>query len=225
MFRIFEFNGLINLPINWLARVLGVIFFPRIFWLRKNYRQILLSKFFIILHGEFKAIFGKISYPGSTFLTVRLFVFVFFNNFLGLFPYIFTSSRHGRITLALAFPLWVGHIIWAFRFNLETRLAHFVPLSTPPLLIPLIVLIELIRRLIRPFTLAIRLAANIIAGHLLLILLREKIVDSRVSIFVGVLVGLLALLVLELAVRIIQAYVFRLLSTLYLNEVNRSAFV
>lgn len=113
----------------------------------------------------------------------------------------------------------------AFSQNLESSLAHFVPLNTPGVLIPFIVIIELIRRIIRPFTLAIRLAANIIAGHLLLRLLSEKITTGRLIIFFRVLVGLLRLIILELGVRVIQAYVFRLLSTLYLNEVNTKKFM
>ena len=114
---------------------------------------------------------------------------------------------------------------YAFTNTPEICIAHFVPLRTPVLLIPLIVLIEFIRRIIRPFTLAIRLAANIIAGHLLLRLLREKIVRTTMLVLIAVIIPLVLLTVLEIAVRVIQAYVFRLLSTLYLNEVNSKTFI
>ena len=109
--------------------------------------------------------------------------------------------------------------------NTESSLAHFVPLSTPAALIPFIVLIEIISRVIRPFTLSIRLAANIIAGHLLLRLLRERITSRGLILLIIALASLLALIVLELAVRVIQGYVFSLLSTLYLNEVNTLKFI
>ena len=101
-------------------------------------------------------------------------------------------------------------------------LAHLVPLGTPPTLMPFIVLIEIIRRLIRPLTLSVRLAANIIAGHLLLSLMAGQAPTLSFAILLGLIRGLVMLCTLECAVRIIQAYVFRVLSSLYLNEVNRN---
>lgn len=224
MFRIFDPIRILNLQLNWLSSILVLFFFWRNYWLLNNKPVVLLQQVFNVLYREFSAVFGRLRFPGRVFIRVSLFFYVLLNNFCGLFPYIFTSSAHGTFTLGLALPLWVGHIFMAFRQNLESRLAHFVPLRTPVALMPFIVLIEFIRRRIRPFTLAIRLAANIIAGHLLLSLLGEKIVGGELVGIILVLVGLLALLVLELAVRVIQAYVFSLLSTLYLNEVNAQKF-
>ena len=93
-------------------------------------------------------------------------------------------------------------------------------MRTPTGLIPLMALIEFTRGVIRPFTLAVRLAANIIAGHLLLCLLRKDM--PSISLFLLFICGfmLVLLMVLELAVRIIQSYVFSLLMTLYVNEVR-----
>ena len=99
-------------------------------------------------------------------------------------------------------------------------LAHLVPMGTPMALIPFMVVVEIIRRVIRPFTLAIRLAANIIAGHLLIALIGGQAPQSSHFILLGVLGGLVLLGLLECAVSLIQAYVFRVLSTLYINEVN-----
>ncbi|PNF21346.1 ATP synthase subunit a [Cryptotermes secundus] len=90
---------------------------------------------------------------GRIFLFVSLFSLILFNNFLGLFPFIFTRTSHLTITQTLALPL------------------HLVPQGTPTPLIPFIVCIKTIRNIIRPGTLAVRLTANIIAGHLLLTLL------------------------------------------------------
>jgi F-type H+-transporting ATPase subunit a len=84
---------------------------------------------------------------------------------------------------------------------------------------PFIVLIETIRRVIRPLTLAVRLIANIIAGHLLLTLLGNQAVATSITIIRLVLLVQLALLALELAVSIIQAYVFSVLLTLYTREI------
>lgn len=97
--------------------------------------------------------------------------------------------------------------------------AHLVPLGTPIILMPFIVLIESIRNIIRPITLSVRLAANLTAGHLLLILLGESIVNSRILIIIAVTAAQFALITLEAAVAVIQAYVFATLSTLYASEV------
>jgi F-type H+-transporting ATPase subunit a len=98
---------------------------------------------------------------------------------------------------------------------------HLVPRGTPNVLIPVIVIIETVRNVIRPFTLCIRLAANMIAGHLLLSLLGSNFVISRTRVILSLLVIIILLLVLELAVACIQSYVFMVLSSLYINELNR----
>ncbi len=102
-------------------------------------------------------------------------------------------------------------------------LAHLVPNGTPYPLTPFIVLIEITRRLIRPLTLAVRLAANIVAGHLLLTLLRSQASNPLLLVSLLVISALILLSILEAAVALIQAYVFRVLSSLYINEVNSFA--
>ena len=85
---------------------------------------------------------------------------------------------------------------------------------------PFIVLIEITRNVIRPLTLSVRLAANIIAGHLLLTLLSQGAPSTSYALLVLILRAVILLATLESAVALIQAYVFRVLSTLYLQEVN-----
>ena len=98
-------------------------------------------------------------------------------------------------------------------------LAHLVPLGTPGVLMPFMVLIETIRNVIRPGTLAVRLSANIIAGHLLLVLLGNQ-GPRLTSYFLFLLIGAqILLLILERAVAVIQSYVFAVLTTLYSREV------
>lgn len=94
-----------------------------------------------------------------------------------------------------------------------------MPLGTPGILIPFIVLIETISNLIRPGTLAVRLAANIIAGHLLLVLLGSQGPSLSSSLLSFLLGTQILLLTLEGAVAIIQSYVFAVLATLYSREV------
>lgn len=103
-------------------------------------------------------------------------------------------------------------------------LAHLVPAGTPYILIPFMVLIELVRNLIRPITLSVRLAANLVAGHLLITLISSPISSSSNFGLLVLLAALFILIILESAVTFIQAYVFRILRTLYLREVNYLKF-
>ena len=109
--------------------------------------------------------------------------------------------------------------------QLQTSLSHLVPTGTPFPLAPVIALIELVSRLIRPLTLSVRLVANMVAGHLLLSLLSSNSPNLSVALLSIVLIALLALSVLESAVAVIQSYVFRVLSLLYVNEVSSANLV
>merc|ERR1712203_569495 len=102
--------------------------------------------------------------------------------------------------------------------------AHLVPRGTPIALIPVTVVIETVRNVIRPGTLSIRLAANIVAGHLLLTPLASQGPSARGLVILGLIVRLILLLCLELAVACIQAYVFTILRSLYLNELRTVSF-
>jgi F-type H+-transporting ATPase subunit a len=95
-------------------------------------------------------------------------------------------------------------------------MAHIVPSGAPNTLIPILVLIELIRNIIRPITLSVRLSANIIAGHLLISLLGET---SSLASLPLTFTMIIMLLVLEIAVALIQAYVFTILISIYSSEV------
>lgn len=172
------------------------------------------------LHQEFKTLLGPARFPGRTFIFISLFSLIVFNNFLGLFPYIFTSSSHLAFTLALALPLWLRFIIYGWLNHTQHIFAHLVPQGTPAVLIPFIVCIETISNVIRPGTLAVRLAANIIAGHLLMTLLGNTGPSLSLTLLRFLVFGQIALLVLESAVAIIQSYVFAVLRTLYSSEVN-----
>jgi F-type H+-transporting ATPase subunit a len=105
--------------------------------------------------------------------------------------------------------------------NPKHILAHLIPQRTPPILIPVIVLIETARNLIRPATLAIRLTANITAGHLLITLLGNQVANNE-NIFIEpfIVATPILLLTLEFTVALIQSYVFAVLVTLYSREIS-----
>ena len=216
------FSSVLNL--NWASALIVIFILPQIFWVINSQLSKTVNILTAYLEDELIAVFGPLALPGTVFTFISLFIFVLFSNFIGLFPYIFTRTRHLVITLSLALPLWLGGIVWALVFQFNSVLAHFVPSGTPGALMPLIVLIESVRNIIRPGTLSIRLAANIVAGHLLLTLLGSQ--GSSLSLFtlIFLIVGLVLLLILEVGVACIQAYVFTILSSLYLNEVRRIRF-
>jgi len=223
LFSTFDPQSWNSLSLNWNSALLPLLLLPSLFWVNSNQPRLIWTKIVTAVNKEFFAILNSNSVPGITILTLRLFVFIILNNTLGLLPYVFTASSHLTFTLRLALPLWVGHILLAWTKTPQHTLAHLVPLGTPGPLMPFIVFIEIIRNVIRPLTLAVRLAANIVAGHLLLSLLGGPAATLPWATFLALMASLIALTTLECAVRLIQSYVFRVLSTLYLNEVNVNA--
>lgn len=222
LFSVFDpSTTILNLSLNWLRTFLGLLLIPFSFWLLPNRFQIIWNNILLTLHKEFKTLLGPSGHNGRTLIFISLFSLIIFNNFLGLFPYIFTRTSHLTLTLALAFPLWLSFILYGWINHTQHIFAHLVPQGTPPVLIPFIVCIETISNVIRPGTLAVRLTANIIAGHLLLTLLGNTgPITSNYIILSLILTTQIALLVLESAVAIIQSYVFAVLRTLYSREVN-----
>nr|YP_009158970.1 ATP synthase F0 subunit 6 [Prosopocoilus gracilis]AKN01389.1 ATP synthase F0 subunit 6 [Prosopocoilus gracilis] len=206
-------------PLNWSSTTLCILFIPSALWLIPNRSMSIWKKIMMTLHKEFKTLLGP-NTSGSTFIFICLFSLILYNNFLGLFPYVFTSTSHLAMTLTMALPFWVSFMIYGWINNTTHMLAHLVPQGTPPLLMPFMVCIETISNVIRPGTLAVRLAANMIAGHLLLTLLGNTgsaIPPSFISIL---LITQILLLILESAVAIIQSYVFAVLTSLYSSEVT-----
>nr|AVN67277.1 ATP synthase F0 subunit 6 [Archimandrita tessellata] len=222
LFSVFDpSTSIYNLSLNWLSTFLGLLIIPSTFWLIPSRHFLLWNKILINLHKEFKTLIGfKNINKGSTFMFISLFSIIMFNNFLGLFPYIFTSTSHLIMTLSLALPLWLSFMIFGWINNTQHMFAHLVPQGTPPILMPFMVCIETVSNLIRPGTLAVRLAANMIAGHLLLTLLGNTGPIMPMSLLILLIFTQIALLMLESAVAIIQSYVFAVLSTLYSSEVN-----
>lgn len=222
LFSVFDpSSNILNLSINWIRTFIGLILIPTSLWLIPSRRTILWNLIINKLHEEFKLLIGKKKInKGSTFIFISTFSIILYNNFIGLFPYIFTRTSHIVITLTLALPLWLRFILFGWINNTKHIFAHLVPQGTPGALIPFMVCIETIRNVIRPGTLAIRLAANIIAGHLLITLLGNTGSTIIISLLPLLIITQILLLTLESAVAIIQSYVFAVLRTLYSREVN-----
>nr|BAM74777.1 ATPase subunits 6 [Diaphus gigas] len=154
-------------------------------------------------------------------LFTSLMVFLITLNMLGLLPYTFTPTTQLSLNMGLAVPLWLATVIIGMRNQPTHALGHLLPEGTPTPLIPVLIIIETISLFIRPLALGVRLTANLTAGHLLIQLIATAAfvllpLMPTVAILTTTLLFLLTLL--EVAVAMIQAYVFVLLLSLYLQE-------
>nr|QIT06547.1 ATP synthase F0 subunit 6 [Ptenothrix huangshanensis] len=219
LFSIFDPSSSFKLMNNWIIIFITLIILTPKYWMKSPNLNTLLFKIKNILHSEFKTILGQKNNNGFSILLITLFMFIMVSNITGLLPYVFNSTSHMSITLSLALPLWLSLMIYGWTKQTIYMFAHLTPQSTPTLLMPFMVLIETMSSVIRPLTLAVRLMANMIAGHLLMTLLGNQAVMTATSIMVTVLFVQLLLLILELAVAFIQAYVFSVLLTLYTSEI------
>jgi F-type H+-transporting ATPase subunit a len=146
-----------------------------------------------------------------------LFMFVLFSNLLGLIPYSFTVTSHIIVTFALAAIVFVGVTIIGFVKHGTRFLRLFVPEGVPIILLLLLVPIELLSYFIRPFTLSIRLFANMLAGHTMLAIFGGFAASVGFLAFLPVALDV-AILALEVLVAALQAYVFAILTCLYLRD-------
>nr|ADO22809.1 ATP synthase F0 subunit 6 [Basileuterus melanogenys] len=154
-------------------------------------------------------------------ILTSLMTFLLLINLLGLLPYTFTPTTQLSMNLALAFPLWLATLLTGLRNQPSASLGHLLPEGTPTPLIPALILIETTSLLIRPLALGVRLTANLTAGHLLIQLISTAttaLFSTMPVVSLLTFLVLFLLTILEVAVAMIQAYVFVLLLSLYLQE-------
>ncbi len=146
-----------------------------------------------------------------------LFMFILFGNLLGLIPYSFTFTSHLIVTFAMAITVFVGVTVIGFLKHGLRYFGLFLPAGVPWYIAPLLIPIELLSYLTRPVSLSLRLFANMTAGHTMLKVFAGFVVALGVAgvvplVFVAALTGL------ELLIAFLQAYVFTILSCIYLND-------
>ena len=156
---------------------------------------------------------GKRLFP----LVYTLFMFILLCNMLGLIPYSFTVTSHIIITFALAFGVFLLATILGFVLHGRKYLRLFLPKGVPIFLIPILVPIEIVSYISRPISLAVRLAANMMAGHTII-----KVFASFVVVLgiwgIAPLLFIVVLYVLETLIAFLQAYVFAVLTCLYISD-------
>nr|AIS35785.1 ATP synthase F0 subunit 6 [Plestiodon elegans] len=154
-------------------------------------------------------------------MLLSLMLFLLSLNMLGLLPYTFTPTTQLSMNMGLAIPLWLATVIIGMRNQPTMSLGHLLPEGTPTPLVPILIIIETISLFIRPLALGVRLTANLTAGHLLIQLISTAVFILFPMMTMTATIALLVLLLLtglEVAVAMIQAYVFTLLLSLYLQE-------
>jgi F-type H+-transporting ATPase subunit a len=154
-----------------------------------------------------------------------LFCFLLFGNLLGLIPYSFTFTSHIAVTLAMALTVFIGVTAMALMRHGAHFFSFFLPAGTPGYLAPLVVPVEIISYLSRPISLSVRLFANMLAGHIILKVFAGFTVSLGVAFGAGgYILGLIPVganvlvLMLETLVGCLQAYVFALLTCVYIRD-------
>lgn len=147
-----------------------------------------------------------------------LFVFILFGNLLGMIPYSFTFTSHIVVTFAMAATVFLGVTAIGFARHGAGFLRFFVPAGVPAPLLVILVPIEVLSYFVRPVSLSLRLFANMMAGHTMLKVFGGFVVALGVIGGWAPLALIVALTGLELGIAVLQAYVFAVLSCLYLND-------
>lgn len=147
-----------------------------------------------------------------------IFMFILVGNFWGMMPYSFTFTSHIAVTFAMAFFVFVGVTLIAIAKHKLHFLTFFMPPGVPMVMAPLLVPIEIISYLSRPISLSVRLFANMLAGHTLLKVFAGFIISLGVAAGWLPFVFVVALTGLEFVIAFLQAFVFAILTCLYLND-------
>nr|QHI42838.1 ATP synthase F0 subunit 6 [Entelurus aequoreus] len=212
---------LLGIPLIMLALTLPWTLFPSSppLWLNTRLTNVQLRVFMQFTHQMLQ----PLNQPGHKWALIltSLMLYLITLNLLGMLPYTYTPTAQLSHNLGLAVPIWLATVITGMRTNMTNVLAHFLPPATPSALIPALVIIETISLFIRPLALGVRLTANLTAGHLLMYLMGAGAfaLSSITPPVAGLtFVIMLLLTLLEFAVAMIQAYVFVLLLSLYLQE-------
>nr|YP_001798510.1 ATP synthase F0 subunit 6 [Sminthurus viridis]ABS82046.1 ATP synthase F0 subunit 6 [Sminthurus viridis] len=220
LFSIFDPSTSMGTSLNWSSMFIILLMLFPCYWAIPSNINMFFSNIVSVLHKEIKITLGKTTPLGTSLFLISILIFIMHNNVMGLLPYIFTASSHMTMTLTLALPFWMSLMLFGWINSAVNMLAHLVPQGTPAMLMMFMVLIETISNMIRPLTLAVRLTANMIAGHLLMTLIGNQAAVSSMITLLGVMNAFILLTILEMAVAFIQAYVFAVLLTLYVNEIH-----
>jgi len=214
-----SFNPTNFIRISWI--LLNIFFLNSIIYFSylKN------SKFELIYSLINNFIKNELNKINNSFIAINLLSFLFLTisiiNLLNMIPFSFCFNSILNIFFFLRLILWLSCIFLSLKYFFKNTISHFTPIGCPIYIRFFIVIIELVRILIRPITLSVRISANLLAGHLLIHLLNEFsffLLKKRFLNLTFLLLIIFILSLLEICVRIIQAYIFCRLVNIYLCE-------
>ncbi len=222
-----------NLSFSNSSLLMLFVVFVAIFWLSLSFFKVnLIPNYWQLMHEEFYlltssmvsenlGVKGQVYFP----FLFSLHLFLLFSNLLGMIPYSFTITSHIAFTFSLSLAIFIGINIVGLKTHGLNFFSLFLPRNVPLIIVPLLVTIEFLSYIVKVFTLAIRLFANMTSGHTLLKIIAGfswtmLLAGGILSILHLIPLCLLFVLIgLELAIAILQAYVFTLLTCIYLNDV------
>lgn len=202
----------------WALSILSPLIFLSLYWINTNpYTYIIFTKISFMKTQASRT--NSLNLPVFHQLLISLFILLTSLNLLGLFPYVFRTTRHLILTLSFGLPLWLSLILSGIIFSPGSFIARLLPGGGPAWLNPFLVIIETVRTGVQPGTLSFRLAANIRAGHIVITLISVYLIvsfwDVAWKIFLLLLFIQISYLLFEAGIALVQAYIFCLLLSLY----------
>jgi len=217
----YRFNSLNpSIRIFIIINITLIIITQLTFWTTSSRANSIIAPFIIIIYSQLARTFIN-NLKGISQTVTTLFFSIITINLLGLIPYFFSTSRHLIFTLIFGLPLWLAIILSRFFKSIKKSIAHFLPDGAPDWLNPFLVLIETTRVTVRPITLSFRLAANIRAGHIVLGLIGIYCAAAWFNSITGLIILItttVGYILFEVAICLIQAYIFCLLLSLYSDD-------
>lgn len=214
-----SFNKTINTIIITIPLIILLISITSIWPSISRIPSIIIQPLYVIFEQNIRT--KRKVLKGYSITTTSLFIIIIALNLIGLIAYSFSITSHLIFTLIFGLPLWLTSITSRVINNKKEFVAHLLPSGAPDWLNPFLVLIETIRISVRPLTLSFRLAANMTAGHIVLSLigfyLSRAILSYSIYPIILIIVSI-SYILFEVAICLIQAYIFCLLLTLYTDD-------
>nr|YP_009987574.1 ATP synthase F0 subunit 6 [Tropidocephala brunnipennis]QBZ38047.1 ATP synthase F0 subunit 6 [Tropidocephala brunnipennis] len=213
LFSSFDPSTTLNMQINWIALASPLLILPNKLWIQESRNSMIKKLFLYKINEEMTFIYKN---KQILILMKSMFMYILIMNLMGLIPYMFTPTSHLSISMSLALPMWLSMILYSWINSTNLMFTHLLPTNTPMLIAPFMIVVESLSNLIRPISLSVRLSANMIAGHLLMTLLGNI---NQINLIPTIMLLQMILLMFEMAVSLIQAYVFSILMTMYSSEI------
>lgn len=227
-----EFNyGIYTLFIsNYIIYLIFIVSLVSMYILTYNKELLPMNRWTIVVIAIYDTILNmvksQIGLKGYIYFPMifTLFNFILIANLISMIPYSFALTAQLVAIVGLTVTLWLGNLIIGLQLHGLTFFSLFVPSGTPLVLVPILVLIETLSYTSRALSLGLRLSANVLSGHLLMLILGSLILNLMNSSFIGLIIGFLpilgviAIVILEFAISMIQAYVACILFSGYIKD-------